>query len=98
MPTRNIVISQEQQQLIKSLVESGRYQNASEVLRGGLRMLQRRDVEESAKLAALRSAADAGWAAYATGDYVAVETEDDTAAMWQGIDLEVDERSAQLRK
>jgi Arc/MetJ-type ribon-helix-helix transcriptional regulator len=38
MPTRNVILSEHQQQLVESLVQSGRYQNASEVLREGLRL------------------------------------------------------------
>ena len=33
MPTRNVVLSDHQQKLVETLVQSGRYQNASEVLR-----------------------------------------------------------------
>jgi antitoxin ParD1/3/4 len=50
------------------MVVSGRYQNASEVLRDGLRLLQRRELEEAAKLEALRGALDEAEAAIAAGD------------------------------
>ena len=36
MPTRNIVLTDQQAAMIERLVQSGRYQNASEVLRDGL--------------------------------------------------------------
>ncbi len=36
MPTRNVVLTDKQAELIEQLVDSGRYQNASEVLRGAL--------------------------------------------------------------
>jgi antitoxin ParD1/3/4 len=36
MPTRNVVLTERQEELIEALVKSGRYQNASEVLRDGL--------------------------------------------------------------
>jgi antitoxin ParD1/3/4 len=52
MPTRNVVLTDHQQQLIESLVDSGRYQNASEVLRDGLRMVEQREAEDAAKLLA----------------------------------------------
>lgn len=69
MATRNVVLSQHQHELVESLVASGRYQNASEVLREGLRLLERQEEEEAAKIAALRKAADRGWADLASGRY-----------------------------
>jgi antitoxin ParD1/3/4 len=60
MPTRNVVVTDHQAKLIEKLVSSGRYQNASEVLRDGLRMVEARDAEEDAKLKALREAIQVG--------------------------------------
>ena len=68
MPTRNVVLTEQLADLVETLVCSGRYQNASEVLRDGLRLLQRREAEEQAKLEALRGALDEAEAAVATGD------------------------------
>lgn len=61
VPTRNVVLTHHQEELIASLVATGRYQNASEVLREGLRLLEREDAIFEAKLRALREAAQAGW-------------------------------------
>ena len=61
MPTRNVVITEQQQHFIESLVESGRFQNASEILRDGLRLVQEREEHKAAKLEALRQACQAGW-------------------------------------
>lgn len=69
MATRNVVLSDHQHELVNSLVTSGRYQNASEVLRAGLRLLEQRDAEDAARLAALRAAADRGWADVAAGRF-----------------------------
>jgi antitoxin ParD1/3/4 len=55
--------------MVDALVQSGRYQNASEVLRGGLRMVETRQLEEAAKLDALRAAARVGIAALERGDF-----------------------------
>jgi antitoxin ParD1/3/4 len=60
VPTRNVVLTDSQARLIQGLVDSGRYQNASEVIREGLRLIERREAEDAAKLAALRTAADVG--------------------------------------
>jgi antitoxin ParD1/3/4 len=46
--------------MIERLVQSGRYQNASEVMREGLRLLQQRDAKDEARLAALREAVRVG--------------------------------------
>lgn len=72
MPTRNVVLSEHQQQLVETLVQSGRYQNASEVLREGLRLIAERERREDAKLEALRQAAGRGWADVSAGRYADV--------------------------
>ena len=61
MPTRNVVLTDRHEEVIERLVKSGRYQNASEVLRDGLRLIERRDAFEAAKLAALKEAARIGF-------------------------------------
>jgi antitoxin ParD1/3/4 len=70
MPTRNVVLSERQQQLVETLVQSGRYQNASEVLRAGLRLIEERERLEDAKLKALKQASRHGFADVAAGRYV----------------------------
>lgn len=53
-------------------VKSGRYENASEVVRAGLRALERDEREHAAKIAALRKAIDEGDASgVALGDVFA---------------------------
>ena len=69
MPTRNVVLSERQHDLVEALVRSGRYQNASEVLREGLRLVEQRERLEAAKLRALQEAASKGWADIAAGRY-----------------------------
>lgn len=56
MPTRNVVLTDSQTDLIDRLIADGRYQNASEALRAGLRLLER----EEAEMAALRDRLAAG--------------------------------------
>ena len=60
MGTRNVVLTDRQEELIDHLVSQGRYQNASEVLREGLRLIESREAEEKARLKALRDAARIG--------------------------------------
>lgn len=45
MATRNVVLTEPQSQMIDELVASGRFQNASEALRAGLRLLEREEAE-----------------------------------------------------
>jgi antitoxin ParD1/3/4 len=60
MTTRNVVLTDRHEALIKRLLRTGRYQNASEVLREGLRLVEAREAEEKAKLKALREAVQVG--------------------------------------
>ena len=90
MPTRNVVLTDQQVKLVEKLVHSGRYQNASEVLRDGLRLLQRRELEETAKLEAIRGALDDAEAAVAAGDLY-----DYSPALFDDIDEEEKTNSSQ---
>lgn len=45
MATRNVVLTESQTALVDRLVASGRYQNVSEALRAGLRLLEREETE-----------------------------------------------------
>lgn len=74
MPTRNLVITDHQALLLEHLVSSGRYQNASEVLREGLRLVEQRDAEDAYRLAALRNAVQVGAADMAAGRFKSFET------------------------
>ena len=60
MPTRNVNLTEELDRFVLSKIESGRYENASEVVRAALRTLEREEQEHEAKLAALRAAIDEG--------------------------------------
>lgn len=69
MPTRNVVLTDHQATLVEHLVASGRYQNASEVLREGLRLVEQREAENASRLEALRAAAQVGIADIEAGRY-----------------------------
>ena len=60
MPTRNINLTPELNEFVDAKIQSGQYANASEVLRAGLRALEREEREDQAKLEVLRSALQAG--------------------------------------
>lgn len=69
MATRNVVLSDHQHAMVEELVRSGRYQNASEVLRAGLRLVEQQEREDAARLLALQAAAERGWADLSAGRY-----------------------------
>lgn len=69
MPTRNVVLTDYQADLVERLVSSGRYQNASEVLREGLRLVEGQEAEGKARIKALRDAARVGIADIEAGQY-----------------------------
>jgi len=60
MPTRNVNLTDELDRFVLTKVESGRYENASEVVRAALRTLEREEQQYEVKLAGLRAATDAG--------------------------------------
>ena len=60
MPTRNINLTPQMDKFVGSRIKRGLYANASEVLRAGLRALEKIEKEDKAKLDALRSAILAG--------------------------------------
>jgi len=71
MPTRNVVLTDSQTDLIDRLIADGRYQNASEALRAGLRLLEREEAEMTAlrdRLAAGLEEARSGAIAEGTGE------------------------------
>ncbi len=65
MVTRNVVLTETQDQLVQALVASGRYQNASEAMRAGLRLLE----QEEAQLAGIRQGLLDGLAQAQAGDF-----------------------------
>ena len=76
MPTRNVVLTDSQAKFVEQMVASGHYQNASEVLREGLRLVQAREAEQAAKLAALREAVAVGVADIDAGRFTTFESVD----------------------
>ena len=52
--TKNVVLTDHHADLVNRLTRSGRYQNASEVMRAGLRALEDRVNREEAELAEIR--------------------------------------------
>lgn len=61
MPTRNINLTEHFDRFVERQVSSGRYGNASEIVREALRLLEEKEHEREAKLKALRQAAKQGF-------------------------------------
>jgi len=74
MPTRNVVLTEHQAALVEQLVSGGRYQNASEVLREGLRLVEQREAEDAYRLEALRTAVQTGIADIEAGRFTSFDS------------------------
>lgn len=61
MPT-SVALSPHFETFIRQQIDSGRFNNVSEVVRAGLRLLEEREAERAAKLKALREAIAVGLA------------------------------------
>jgi len=95
MPTRNVVLTEHQEELIETLVKSGRYQNASEVLRDGLRLVEQREAEDKGKLKALRAAARIGISALDRGEFKEFESIQDLQAYLNDLSEKVISKTAE---
>lgn len=73
MATRNVSLTAQLDAFVEARVRSGDYQNASEVIRTGLRLLKEREEEYAAKLAALVAAAEEAEAEIARGEGIEVD-------------------------
>lgn len=86
MPICNVNLTDHLDRFIEAAVASGRFSNASEVVREGLRLLEQRQQEDHAKLQWLRRAAKEGFDAAGRGDYITLQS-----------DQEIDQFVDQLR-
>lgn len=84
MPTRNINLTDALDRFVAEQVASEQFQNASEVVREGLRLQKREQAVHAAKLAALNAAIQEG---IDSGPPIAV---DDISAWLDEIDAEVE--------
>jgi antitoxin ParD1/3/4 len=75
MPTRNVNLTEHFDRYIEAGVTSGRFSNASEVVREGLRLLEQREQEDKARLNWLRAAVKEGFDDMERGDYVTLRSD-----------------------
>ena len=76
MPTRNIVLTDEQDEFVESIVRAGEYQDADAAIRDALRVLQQRRQEDALKLETLRTLIRAGANALKKGEFTEIEDSD----------------------
>jgi antitoxin ParD1/3/4 len=60
MPTRNVNLTPKMDKYVDARIRNGRYANASEVIRAGLRALEQGEKEDRARLEVIREAVAAG--------------------------------------
>lgn len=89
MPQRNVNLTDHFDQFIDAKIASGRFSNASEMVREGLRLIEQREREDEAKIAWLRAAAQEGFDAIDRGDYTALNSADEIDAFINDIHQEV---------
>ena len=75
MPTRNVNLTGHYDRFVVEQVTSGRFKNASEVMRAGLHLLEQQNREEEEKLALLRSLATEGFSELDQGRGTVLESE-----------------------
>lgn len=77
MPTRNVNLTEHFDRFIETGITSGRFSNASEVVREGLRLLEQREQEDRAKIEWLRAAAREAFDQLDRGEGIGFKSMDD---------------------
>lgn len=80
MPTRNVNLTEHFDSFIEERIATGRFSNASEVVREGLRLLEFREREDEAKLAWLRAAVQEGVEDLENGRSVTLQSSDEISS------------------
>jgi antitoxin ParD1/3/4 len=88
MPT-SVALTPHFEKLTKSLVASGEYNNVSEVVREGLRMVEERRKLQKAKLKRLKDAIQIGQDALDRGEYVEIRSDEELDAFFDQIAQQV---------
>jgi len=75
MPTRNINLTEHYDRFVEELVDAGKYKNASEVLRAGLRLLEQQTQTDDEKLTLLKRLAADGFRSLDQGQGLSMASE-----------------------
>jgi antitoxin ParD1/3/4 len=97
MPTRNINLTTHFDDFVERKISSGRYSNASEIVREALRLLEEEEQVRQAKLKALRMAARLGFDEIDQGKGIALKGKKAVKQFIKGIEAEVRSRAAKSR-
>ena len=85
MPTQNVNITDAQAEFIRLSVESGDYNNASELVREALRLLKDQKDEHQARLEYLRGELQEAYEAREHGKYVDLHGKEDIQALREAM-------------
>ncbi len=81
MPTRNVNLTEHFDSFIETGIHSGRFSNASAIVREGLRLLEQKESEDRARLEWLRSSTLEAFAALDRGEGIALTSVEDMDAL-----------------
>jgi antitoxin ParD1/3/4 len=95
MSARSVVLTDRQEELVETLIESGRYQDVGDVLRAGLRLLEQHEAEDAGKLEVLREAARTGVEALERGEFKEFADIDELQAYLNDLSEKVISKSAE---
>jgi antitoxin ParD1/3/4 len=98
MPTRNVELTEHFDRFIETSVASGRFIDASEAVKEGLRLLEQREQEDKAKLEWLRAAAKEGFDQLDRGEGIEFDSMEDLDTYIDQIRTEVSAKLAAERK
>lgn len=92
MPTQNVNLPEHQSAFIKEMMKEGRYQNASEVVRAGLRLLEDHEEEQRLKLERLRAEVQKGLDDVEAGRYITFNNREEMSDFFKDIRKQARER------
>jgi antitoxin ParD1/3/4 len=95
VPTRNINLTEHFDRFVEHQVSSGRYSNASEIVREALRLLEEQQQEREAKLKAIRQAAKQGFDEISRGEGIHLEGKKAISLFMTEIEAEVRAKASQ---
>jgi antitoxin ParD1/3/4 len=98
MPTRHIDLTEHFDRFVEDAITSGRFSDAGEAVREGLRLLEEREQDDNAKIEWLRAAAKEGFDAADRGNYVTLNSEEELDAFLDQVHQDVSTELAAERK